>query len=84
MHFHLPKPLHGWREFVGEVGIIVIGVPIALAAEQVVEASYVETQERKSASAFIKLLVATDYIRQRTNGDMSSSHRCSIGPMRRC
>ena len=37
MHFHLPKPLHGWRAFVGEVGIIVIGVLIALAAEQVVE-----------------------------------------------
>src|SRR3954452_4093041 len=38
MHFHLPKPLHGWREFTGEVGIIVIGVLIALGAEQVVEA----------------------------------------------
>lgn len=37
MHFHLPKPLHGWREFIGEVGIIVIGVLIALGAEQVVE-----------------------------------------------
>lgn len=37
MHFHLPKPLHGWREFTGEVGIIVIGVLIALAAEQLVE-----------------------------------------------
>jgi hypothetical protein len=35
MHFHLPKPLHGWREFAGEVGIIVIGVLIALAAQQV-------------------------------------------------
>ena len=34
MHFHLPKPLHGWREFLGEVGIIVIGVLIALGAEQ--------------------------------------------------
>jgi len=32
MHFHLPKPLHGWREFAGEVGIIVIGVLIALGA----------------------------------------------------
>ena len=21
MHLHLPKPLHGWRQFVGEVGI---------------------------------------------------------------
>ena len=38
MHFHLPKPLHGWRAFVGEVGIIVIGVLIALGAEQAVEA----------------------------------------------
>jgi hypothetical protein len=37
MHVHLPKPLHGWREFAGEVGIIVIGVLIALGAEQVVE-----------------------------------------------
>ena len=37
MHFHLPKPLHGWREFAGEVGIIVVGVPIALGAQQVVE-----------------------------------------------
>jgi hypothetical protein len=37
MHFHLPKPLHGWREFAGEVGIIVIGVLIALGAEQAVE-----------------------------------------------
>jgi hypothetical protein len=38
MHVHLPKPLHGWREFVGEVGIIVIGVLIALGGEQLVEA----------------------------------------------
>ena len=37
MHFHLPKPLHGWREFFGEVAIIVLGVLIALAAEQLVE-----------------------------------------------
>jgi hypothetical protein len=37
MHVHLPKPLHGWRAFAGEVGIIVVGVLIALAAEQVVD-----------------------------------------------
>jgi hypothetical protein len=37
MHFRLPKPLHGWREFAGEVGIIVIGVLIALGAQQLVE-----------------------------------------------
>ena len=37
MHVHLPKPLHGWRQFVGEVGIIVFGVLIALGAEQLVQ-----------------------------------------------
>lgn len=38
MHLHLPKPLHGWREFIGEVGIIVLGVLIALTFEQLVDA----------------------------------------------
>jgi hypothetical protein len=37
MHVHLPKPMHGWREFLGEVGIIVIGVLLALFAEQIAE-----------------------------------------------
>lgn len=37
MHVHVPKPLHGWRALVGEVGIIVLGVFIALAAGQLVE-----------------------------------------------
>jgi hypothetical protein len=44
MLFHLPKPLHGWRAFAGEVGIIVIGVLIALGAEQVVEAIHGNAQ----------------------------------------
>ena len=33
----LIKPVRGWRAFAGEVGIIVLGVLIALGAEQVVE-----------------------------------------------
>ncbi len=37
MRFHLPKPLHGWRQLAGEIGIIVVGVLIALGAQQVVE-----------------------------------------------
>jgi hypothetical protein len=36
MRFQLPKPRHGWRAFAGEVGIIVLGVLIALGAQQVV------------------------------------------------
>lgn len=39
MDIHKPKPVHGWRGFIGEVGIIVLGVLIALGAEQVVRSS---------------------------------------------
>jgi hypothetical protein len=53
MHFHLPKPLHGWREFAGEVGIIVIGVLIALGAEQLVEAAH-QRQEGVTAEHIIR------------------------------
>jgi hypothetical protein len=37
MDIHKPKPFHGWREFLKEYGIIVLGVVTALAFEQVVE-----------------------------------------------
>jgi hypothetical protein len=30
MLFRLPKPLHGWREFIHEIVIVVIGVLLAL------------------------------------------------------
>lgn len=58
-HFHLPKPLHGWREFVGEVGIIVLGVLIALGAEQAVEKVRVHDQIRR-AEAALRLELAED------------------------
>lgn len=38
MEIHRPKPWHGSRELLKEVGTIVLGVLIALAAEQAVEA----------------------------------------------
>ncbi len=37
MEVHRPKLLHGWRGFLKEVGIIVLGVLIALGAEQLAE-----------------------------------------------
>ena len=40
MHVHVPKPLHGWREFLHEVAIIVLGVLVALGLEQVVTSSH--------------------------------------------
>ena len=38
MQVHLPKPLHGWREF-GEVWIIVLSLLIALGTQQAVAAT---------------------------------------------
>jgi hypothetical protein len=71
MHLHLPKPLHGWRSFFGEVGIIVLGVLIALAADQLVEelqwrtkvdraetAMRLELSEDDAPQAYARLLIA--------------------------
>ncbi|CAN5904633.1 hypothetical protein BH11PSE1_BH11PSE1_27960 [soil metagenome] len=38
MDIHVPKPWHGWREFLKEYGTIVLGVLTAIALEQAVEA----------------------------------------------
>jgi hypothetical protein len=51
MHVHLPKPLHGWREFAGEVGIIVLGVLIALGVEQIASALHDRASERQARRA---------------------------------
>jgi hypothetical protein len=53
MRIHPPRPLHGWRAFAGEVGIIVLGVLIALGAEQVAEKLH-ERSEGKQANAAIR------------------------------
>ncbi|MGA9796418.1 MAG: hypothetical protein WBQ17_12890 [Rhizomicrobium sp.] len=53
MHVHLPKPMHGWRAFFGEVGIIVLGVLIALAFEQFVQAIH-ERNEAAEARANVR------------------------------
>jgi hypothetical protein len=51
MHVHIPKPLHGWRAFAGEVGIIVLGVLIALGAEQAIEAIHQRSEVEQTRAA---------------------------------
>jgi hypothetical protein len=51
MHFHVPKPLHGWRAFAGEVGIIVLGVLIALTADQFVDELQWRTKVERAEGA---------------------------------
>ena len=82
MHFHLPKPLHGWREFVGEVGIIVVGVLIALGAEQLVKGVHdrqVAEQARENVRAeaamdvsFIQARLAAENCIQRRLSELSA------------
>lgn len=68
MHFHLPKPLHGWREFAGEVGIIVIGVLIALGADQVIEnLRWREKVESAKKSIDFEINDQLDYSEEVTN-----------------
>jgi hypothetical protein len=59
MHFRLLKPLHGWRAFVGEVGIIVLGVLIALAAGQIIEIFHWR-EKAKAAEHAMRLELAED------------------------
>ncbi|MBA3670025.1 MAG: hypothetical protein H0W71_08190 [Sphingomonas sp.] len=36
MHIHVPKPIHGWKQFFNEVAVISIGIGIALGGEELV------------------------------------------------
>lgn len=57
MNIRLPKPLHGWRAFSGEVGIIVLGVLLALGAGQLAEV-WNKRAEARNAEAAIKAELA--------------------------
>jgi hypothetical protein len=46
MDFKGFRPLHGWRVFAGEVGVIVLGVLLALAAQQLAERIQVNRDAR--------------------------------------
>lgn len=47
MRFALPHPLHGWRVFAGEVGVVVLGVLLALGAQQVAEDFQMRSEVRE-------------------------------------
>jgi len=59
---HKPKPVHSWREFLSEISVIVIGVAIALAGEQAVEALHwhhvVEAQREALDENIVEHLVS--------------------------
>jgi hypothetical protein len=67
MHIHRPKPLHGVREFLTEIGVIVVGILMALALDQTIEALHHremvnrgEDALRDNFSRFVRFRVMTD------------------------
>jgi hypothetical protein len=51
MHFHVPKSLHGWREFLREYAIVVLGVLTALGLEQAVSSAHERRLAREAHEA---------------------------------
>ena len=47
MDFKTLKPLHGWRAFFGEVGVVVLGVLLALGAQQLVQEIQIQSDVRE-------------------------------------
>src|SRR4051812_18928866 len=58
MDIHKPKPIRNWRELLTEIGTIVLGVCIALAADRAVEAVH-EHHRASQARASIRAEIAT-------------------------
>ena len=82
MHFHVPKPLHGWREFAGEVGIIVLGVLIALGAEQLIQTIHSQREVAQFRSA-VDLELATTLAAYRYRVDQEPCVKRRLGELRR-
>lgn len=61
MRLRIPTPINGWRQFSGEVGIIVVGVLIALGAQQVVEDRHWRGQVAEARASLDNQLVESEY-----------------------
>jgi hypothetical protein len=59
-HIHIPKPLHGWRALLGEIGVIMVGVLLALGAEQLIEQVHFRHQRHTSIEAMGRELTEDD------------------------
>lgn len=51
MRLQVPRPLNGWRVFVGEVGTILLGVLLALAAQEFVQGLHWKREVKETRQA---------------------------------
>ena len=78
MHIHLAKPLHGWRALAGEIEIIVVGVLIALSAEQFAEFVHDRAQVSAWRGGAQRQLPTVRYLHGRAQC-ICALHQCQIG-----
>ena len=71
MHIHKPKPVHGMRELAIEIGVIVIGVVIAIGLEQAVEVIR-HQEQRRSLEERLRADVKAN--RVYITGDIAAAH----------
>ena len=74
--------MHGWREFAGQVGIIVLGVLIALGAEQAIQAIHSQREVAQFRSA-VDLELATTLAAYRYRVDQEPCVKRRLGELRR-
>jgi len=65
MDLHKPKPWHGWRDFLKEFATIVLGVSVALAAEQGVEWLHWQGEVKAARQAIHDEMIANNRYFQR-------------------
>jgi hypothetical protein len=74
MDIHTLKPLHGWRQFIGEVGVVVLGVLLALGAQQIAQDIQMRSdirEFRRTIDHEIALNLFTYEVRDRQSGCVS-------------
>lgn len=77
--FTLPTPLHGWRQFVGEVGIVLLGVLAALAAQQLVE-----SVQMRDAAQDLRASMRDELADNRARWHVNHSrYPCAVASLRR-
>lgn len=70
MHVHPPKPTHSWREFFREIGIVVIGILLAIGFDQVVEEIHWHQEVQKARKALHNdIMDLTDILRYRLEAE---------------
>jgi hypothetical protein len=60
MEIHKPKPVHNWRELLTELGVVVLGICIAISLEQFVEYLHWHNEVQIGRKALAEEIAVTD------------------------